>query len=147
MRNKLSWGLPVGLFSVLCLVVVGFFAGNAFAGSGKKHVGHGNNGGHGNNDGYQYMPSSGEHKNMKLIGYNDLQGRETLQVLAKEGWAYVGHHNRPGTATIHFNPLTQQDEENGTTILYISDPYSPRIVAHIPNPETRNSRSIAVVYN
>ena len=141
MSKKYSWGLPVGLFSVFCLVVVGLIAGNAFAGSDKKH------GGHGNNDGNLYMPSSGEHKNMKLVGYNDLQGRETLQVTARGNWAYVGHHNRPGTATIHYNPLTKQFEENGTTILDISNPYHPKIVAHIPNFENRKSRSAVTVNN
>ena len=40
--------------------------------------------------------------------------------------------------TLHYNPLTQQYEENGTTILDISNPARPRIVAHIPNFEHRD---------
>jgi len=48
---------------------------------------------------------------------------------------------------VHYNPLTQQYEENGTTILDIRNPYQPRIVAHIPNSENRNSRSAVTVYN
>lgn len=140
MRNKHSWGLHVGLFSVLCLAVVGLIAGNAFAAPPipipqTLSI-----------DGYQNMPSSGEKQFMKLVGYNDLQGRETLQVTTRGDWAYVGHHNRPGTATIHYNPLTQQYEENGTTILDISNPARPRIVAHIPNIGNRNSRSAVTVY-
>jgi hypothetical protein len=93
------------------------------------------------------MPSSGEKQFMKLVGYNDLQGRETLQVTTRGNWAYVGHHNRPTDKPIHYNPLTQQYEENGTTILDISNPARPRIVAHIPNFENRNSRSAVTVNN
>jgi hypothetical protein len=127
MSIRQSWGLRVGFLSALCLLVVGLVAGNAFAAQG--------------------MPSSGEHKNMKLIGYNDLQGRETLQVTARGNWLYVGHHNRPASASIHYNPLTQKYEENGTTILDISDPARPVLVAHIPNFENRNSRSAVTVNN
>ena len=141
MSKKHSWGLHVGLFSVLCLIAVGLIAGNAFADRPipiPQFL---------SIDGYQHMPSSGEQKNMKLVGYNDLQGRETLQVSTRGNWAYVGHHNRPGTASIHYNPLTKQYEENGTTILDISHPSHPRIVAHIPNFENRNSRSAVTVNN
>ena len=141
MSKKRPWGSHVGLFSVLCLVVVGLIAGNAFAAPPvpiPQFL---------SIDGYQNMPSSGEKQHMNLVGYNDLQGRETLQVTTRGDWAYVGHHNRPGTATIHYNPLTQQYEENGTTILDISNPARPRIVAHIPNFENRNSRSATTVYN
>ncbi|MCJ7501328.1 hypothetical protein MUP29_13885 [bacterium] len=93
------------------------------------------------------MPSSGEKQHMKLVGYNDLQGRESLQVTTKGNFVFGGHHNRPGTADIHFNPLTQEDEENGTTILNISDPANPILVVHIPNEGNRNSRSASVVYD
>lgn len=127
MSTKQSWGVRVGFLAVLCLLVVGLMAGNAFAAQG--------------------MPSSGEHQNMKLVGYNDLQGRETLQVTARGNWLYVGHHNRPASASIHFNPLTGKNEENGTTILDISDPARPVLVAHIPNFENRNSRSAVTVNN
>lgn len=136
MSKKHSWGLHVGLFSVLCLVVVGLIAGNAFAAPPFLST-----------DGNQHMASSGEKQHMKLVGYNDLQGRETLQVSTRGNWAYVGHHNRPSTATIHYNSLTKQYEENGTTILDISNPAHPKIVAHIPNFENRNSRSAVTVNN
>ena len=113
MRNKHSWGLHVGFFSVLCLVVVGLMAGGTFAAPG--------------------MPSSGEKQHINLIGYNDVQGRETLQVTTiydeatGKYWAFIGHHNRPGFVDIHHNPLTGEDEENGTTILDITDPKRPTV--------------------
>ena len=142
MSNKHSWGLRVGFFSVLCLAAVGLIAGNAFAAPPipiPQFL---------SIDGYQNMPSSGEKQYMNLVGYNDLQGRETLQVSTNGNWAYVGHHNRPGSyPALHYNPLTQQYEENGTTILDISNPARPRIVAHIPNIGNRNSRSAVTQYN
>ncbi len=143
MSKKISWGL----FSVLCLVVVGLIAGSAFAAPG--------------------MPSSGEKQKIKLVGYNDVQGRETLQVTTihddatGKNWAFIGHHNRPGFVDIHFNPLTGINEENGTTILDTTDPKHPTVVVHIPNfaysgptgpdglgnQQNRNSRSTSVVLN
>ena len=41
--------------------------------------------------------------------------------------AYVGHHG--GTA---LNPLTGQQESNGTSIVDVTDPKQPRYLAHIP---------------
>jgi hypothetical protein len=43
--------------------------------------------------------------------------------------------------------LTAQYEENGTTILDISNPRRPEVVVHIPNNANRNSRSTSVVYD
>jgi hypothetical protein len=131
MSKKQTWGVYVGFLSVLVLVMVGLIAGNAFAVKG--------------------MASSSEKKNMKLIGYSDLQGRESLQVTLKGDWAFVGHHPR-AWATGRFiprrvNPLTGNPEENGTTILDVSDPKKPIIVAHIKNDSRVNSRSASVVYN
>jgi hypothetical protein len=140
MNNKHSRRLRVGFLSVLCLVSVGLIGGNAFAAPPIPQSL--------TIDGFQHMPSSGENHHMKLVGYNDLQGRETLQVTTRGDWAYVGHHNRPSSwPEVHYNPLTKQYEENGTTILDIRNPHMPRIVAHIPNFENRNSRSAVTVYN
>lgn len=33
-----------------------------------------------------------EAMNVRLVGHNDLQGRETLQGVLKRNYAYVGHH-------------------------------------------------------
>ncbi|HEY6340859.1 MAG TPA: hypothetical protein VIY49_05155 [Bryobacteraceae bacterium] len=69
--------------------------------------------------------------NMELIGYNDLQARSAYQpVIQKQGdrWiAYVGHH-----AGVQPNPLTGQDESNGTSIVDVTDPSHPKYIAHIP---------------
>jgi len=72
-----------------------------------------------------------EKRNMELVGHHDLQGRSAYQpVIHKQGrrWiAYVGHHgdNLP-------NPLTGNKENNGTSIVDVSDPKKPRYLAHIP---------------
>src|SRR3989475_4217413 len=51
--------------------------------------------------------------------------------------AYVGHHG--GRAR---NPLTGADEDNGTSIVDVTDPARPRYLAHIPGmpggPEQRS---------
>lgn len=128
MSNKHSWGLHVGFFSVLCLAVVGLIAGIAFAAPD--------------------MSSVGEKKHVRLVGYNDLQGRETLQITINGNWAYAGHHNDFYNVPPQqkFNPITGFMEWNGTSILDISNPARPRLVWHIPNDIDANSRSVQVVY-
>ena len=77
-----------------------------------------------------------ESKNMNLVGWNDLQNRSAYQpVIHKQGnrWiAYVGHH--AGTA---MNPLTGKVENNGTSIVDVTDPRNPKYLAHIPGGESR----------
>ena len=72
-----------------------------------------------------------ESKNMNLVGYSDLQNRSAYQPLVhKQGnrWiAYVGHHG--GQA---LNPLTGKVEDNGTSIVDVTDPKNPKYLAHIP---------------
>jgi hypothetical protein len=72
-----------------------------------------------------------EKRNMELVGAHDLQARSAYQPLVhRQGdrWiAYVGHH---GGKTM--NPLTRAEEDNGTSILDVTDPKSPRMLAHIP---------------
>src|SRR5579871_943979 len=69
--------------------------------------------------------------NMELVGYNNLQARSAYQpVIQKQGdrWiAYVGHH-----AGVQPNPLTGKPEQNGTSIVDVTDPKQPRYLAHIP---------------
>ena len=69
--------------------------------------------------------------NMALLGHHDLQARSAYQpVIHQQGsrWiAYVGHHG--GKAR---NPLTGRDEDNGTSIVDVTDPRDPRTLAHIP---------------
>src|SRR5262249_6630572 len=78
-------------------------------------------------------PSSqaAEARDMALVGYQDLQARSAYQpVIQLQGgrWiAYVGHHG--GQA---LNPLTGRVEDNGTSIVDVTDPRSPRYLYHIP---------------
>jgi len=70
-------------------------------------------------------------RDMELVGHDDLQGRSAYQpTIHKQGGrfiAYVGHHG--GKAR---NPLTGAEEENGTSIVDVTDPARPRYLAHIP---------------
>ena len=74
-----------------------------------------------------------EAHDMELVGHDDLQGRSAYQptIHAQRGRviAYVGHHG--GRAR---NPLTGSDEDNGTSIVDVTDPARPRYLAHIPGP-------------
>jgi len=72
-----------------------------------------------------------EKSNMDLVGYNDLQARSAYQpTIHKQGdrWiAYVGHHGGS-----QMNPLTGKQENNGTSIIDVTDPKQPKYMAHIP---------------
>jgi hypothetical protein len=72
-----------------------------------------------------------EMRDMALVGGHDLSGRSAYQpVIHRQGgrwFAYVGHH--AGRAT---NPITRVAEDNGTSVLDVTDPRSPRLIAHIP---------------
>jgi hypothetical protein len=72
-----------------------------------------------------------EKSNMELVGWSDLQGRSAYQPLVhKQGdrfIAYVGHH---GAAVL--NPLTGKQEDNGTSLVDVTNPKQPRYLAHIP---------------
>jgi len=81
-------------------------------------------------------------QHVELIGYNDLQGRDSLQVTCKADWVYVGHHNGHEN-----NPLTGALEWNGTSIIDVSDHGKPALVTHIPNTESTNCRAVQVVHN
>jgi hypothetical protein len=74
-----------------------------------------------------------EARNMRLVGAHDLQGRSAYQpVIQRQGerWiAYVGHHGGQGV-----NTLTGATEENGTSIVDVTDPARPVYLAHIPGP-------------
>ena len=93
-----------------------------------------------------------ESENVRLVGYNDLQGREALMVVTKSDatngdWAYVGHHESYYDGLERMNPITDRMEWSGTSILDISDPATPRLVWHIPNEVNSNSRGVSVVYD
>jgi len=79
-------------------------------------------------------PASAQHgeeaENMRLLGHNDLQARSAYQPIVQEQdgrWiAYVGHHG--GVA---FNPLTGQVEQNGVSIVDVTNPRRPFYLHHL----------------
>src|SRR5215813_6543664 len=83
-------------------------------------------------------------ENMRLVGTNDLQARSTYQpVVHRYGsnrWVlFAGHHalgTNPvtGAALPSFNRLTGKNEENGTSIVDVSNPRRPTFLFHIPVP-------------
>jgi hypothetical protein len=91
-------------------------------------------------------------ENVRLIGHNDLQGRESLVVVARAdaangNWVYVGHHENLWDETQKVNDITGKMEWNGTSILDVNDPANPKLVWHIPNDANASSRSVSVVYD
>jgi hypothetical protein len=85
------------------------------------------------NDGARYNARKAKAKNLRLVGFHDLQGRSAYQPTAEQQgnrWiAYVGHHG--GSA---LNPLTGVVEPNGTSILDVTNPAKPVYLKHIPGP-------------
>ena len=97
-------------------------------------------------------PRADDARNVRLVGYNDLQGRESLVVTtlsdaANGSWVYVGHHESYWDQKPKLNPITGKEEWNGTSILNVADPANPKLVWHIPNDTNRNSRGVSVVYD
>ena len=77
-----------------------------------------------------------EASNMRLVGYNDLQGRSAYQpTIHKQGdryIAYIGHHGGTPEVEKPINPITGQAEFNGTSIIDVTDPAHPKYLKHIP---------------
>ena len=77
-----------------------------------------------------------EARNTRLLGHHDLAARTAYQpTIRKQGerWiAYIGHH---GGRSI--NPLTGKEEENGTSILDVTDVKAPKLLVHIPGEKGR----------
>src|SRR4051812_19950044 len=77
-----------------------------------------------------------EAMNMRLVGYSDLQARSAYQpTIHKQGdrWiAYIGHHGGS-----QLNLITGQKEDNGTSIIDVTDPKRPKYLAHIPGEPAR----------
>jgi hypothetical protein len=75
-------------------------------------------------------------KNMKLVGYNDLQARSAYQpVIQHQGnryIAYVGHHGGTKEVPEAMNPMTKKNEPNGTSIIDVTDAKNPKYLTHIP---------------
>jgi hypothetical protein len=70
---------------------------------------------------------------MALLGHNDLQARSAYQpMIHRQGsrWiAYIGHHG--GSA---FSPLTNAVENNGVSIVDVTNCRSAVYLHHIPGP-------------
>jgi hypothetical protein len=68
---------------------------------------------------------------MRLVGQNDLQGRSayqpTIQHQGRRWIAYIGHHGDR-----KLNSITGVLEDNGTSIVDVTDPAHTRYLAHIP---------------
>jgi hypothetical protein len=77
------------------------------------------------------LAQSPESHDMRLVGQHDLQARSAYQpLIVKQGErfiAYVGHHGGR-----KLNPLTGAEELNGTSILDVTDPRTPKYLHHIP---------------
>ena len=80
-----------------------------------------------------------EAKNMRLVGYNDLQARSAYQpTIQKQGdryIAYIGHHGGTDEVPKPMNKMTGQPEFNGTSIIDVTDPAHPIFLKHIPGAE------------
>ncbi len=80
-----------------------------------------------------------EAKNMRLVGYNDLQGRSAYQpTIHRQGdryIAYIGHHGGTEAVPKPVNPITGQPEFNGTSVIDVTDPAHPKYLTHIPGQE------------
>jgi hypothetical protein len=79
-----------------------------------------------------------EAKNMRLVGFNDLQARSAYQpTIHKQGdryIAYIGHHGASYDGKL-VNPINGTPEFNGTSIVDVTDPGRPKYLAHIPGAE------------
>src|SRR5512140_2904856 len=80
-----------------------------------------------------------EARNMRLVGYNDLQARSSYQpTVHKQGdryIAYIGHHGGTDAVPKPVNPLTGQAEFSGTSIVDVTDPKAPKYLKHLPGTE------------
>lgn len=89
------------------------------------------------------VAAAAESRDMVLTGFHDLQGRGAYQPVIQEQdgrWiAYVGH--QAGSA---LNPLTGKREDNGTSVIDVSDPARPLLLHHIPGPPGGGAQMVRV---
>jgi hypothetical protein len=97
--------------------------------------------------GAEPQPSgAADSENMRLVGTDDLQARSAYQPTidfnsAADRWiAYIGHHE--GTAV---NPLTGEEEPNGTSLVDVTDPQDPQYLHHIPGPSSEEGAQMTRV--
>ncbi len=110
-------------------------------------------------------PRSDGDRNVRLVGYHDLQGRQSLVVTTKSdaangNWVYVGHtpndrsdpqasDDGQGNDQPILNPAHREDGVERHVASWRSRTRRrPRLVWHIPNDQAHvNSRSVSVVYD
>ena len=96
-------------------------------------------------------PRADASQNVQLVGHNDLQGRESLVVVAKSdaangNWVYVGHHENLWDETQKLNDLNGKMEWNGTSILDVADRGEPEArVAHSQRSERQFAQRVCRV--
>jgi hypothetical protein len=72
-----------------------------------------------------------EKRDMQLVGHHDMQARSIYQpTIHRQGGRYIGYIGHHGGAQM--NSLTGQVENNGTSVVDVTNPRSPRYLAHIP---------------
>ena len=102
-------------------------------------------------------PRSDGASNVRLVGYHDLQGRQSLVVTTKSdaangNWVYIGHtpndrsdpqasDDGQGNDQPILNPLTGKMEWNGTSIVEISDPARPVSSGTFPTTRRTSTRA------
>jgi hypothetical protein len=95
----------------------------------------------------EYRADQEEAHNMRLLGHDGLQARTAYQpVIHQQGsrWiVYIGHHGGN-----QINPMTGAREDNGTSIVDVTDPKSPKYLHHIPGvkggPESGGAQMLRV---
>jgi hypothetical protein len=77
------------------------------------------------------MPSTPDALNMRLVGQTDLNGHgDCMHVNVKDGFAFVGHMG---------------ESRVGTSVVDVSDPRRPRVVAQLETPPGTHSHKVQVV--
>ena len=90
----------------------------------------------------QKLANAAEHNAMELLGTDDLQARSAYQPWVQRYGngryiLFVGHHTLgtnpvTGAPLPSFNPLTGVNEENGVSIVDVSNPRRPVYLFHLP---------------
>src|SRR5215831_17315472 len=77
------------------------------------------------------MPSQAAARNMRLVGQTDLNGHgDCMHINVKDGFAFVAHMG---------------ESRVGTSVVDVSDPRAPRVVAQLETPPGTHSHKVQVV--
>ena len=75
-----------------------------------------------------------EARDMELVGHDDLQGRSAYQPTIHHARRSLSSPTSATTAARRAIRSPGSDEDNGTSIVDVTDPARPRYLAHIPGP-------------